>query len=184
MAKKAKAPPQPKVTLEGLDDEQQQALFFQHRQKVEVTLAAKKKADAEFKNACKAAKADLGDGAVDDIKLSIDLDTEAGQARAKGKIESMHRVARWMGVKLGAQVDMFSADDAFEAGKRASMNDEPPKPPTHYAPSSPEYARWLDGYSAGTQARAAKTFGENPPGAFEAHDPAKIGEAPATFVRQ
>lgn len=214
--KKTAAPAEKKPTTEQLDDEALQALAFQHKKKYEHLLAAKKKADADFKNGCKLAKAELGDDAIDIIKDLIALDSEEGEARIKATVERQLRVARWAGAELGTQFEMFEGEDrtpavdrAYAAGKRAGMAGEPAKPP--HAPSTPQYAKWMEGHGDGQEALAratfkapaaeteegaaeredadappAKSFGErlrhgNPRGAFDVHDPAQIGTEPATF---
>jgi hypothetical protein len=167
MAKKPREPKKPKKgadtssprTTEQLSEDQQQQLFFQHKQSYEQKLAAKKAADAAFKNACKIAKAELGKRAVDRIKLAIALGTEEGDADLRARIEGDLQVARWMGSSVGTQFEMFDADRtpavdrAFEDGKRARFNNEPRKPP--HAPSTPQYTRWMEGYDSGQETISA-----------------------------
>ncbi len=82
-----------------LTDEQLQVLVFQHKKEYAAALAKKKEADAALKNVCKKAKAELGAGAVDDIKLAIELDSDEGQARLREEMDRKARVAggsAWM----------------------------------------------------------------------------------------
>lgn len=148
-----------------LTDDQRQALFFQHRKQYSTLLAAKKAADAALKNACKLAKAELGDDAIDSIKDAILLETPEGEAELKARIERQMRVARWMGLPVGAQADLFgedrtpAADKAFADGKRAGLAGETARPP--HDPSTEQYRRWLSGHAEG-QAVLAKGFGRMP----------------------
>jgi hypothetical protein len=143
-------------SAEKLNDEQLQALFFQHKQKYENSLALKKKADADFKNACKLIKAE--GTSIDDIQAAIEMDTEEGEARIKAGIQSKIRVARWMGASIGTQFEIFedrtpAADRAYDEGKRAGMKAEARKPP--YDPSTEQSRKWFEGYDAGQAVNAA-----------------------------
>lgn len=148
------SPPAP-ANHNQLTDEQQQALFEQHKKKYEHFLALKKKADADFKNACKLAKSELGDGAVDSIKDAIELETEEGEARFKSRVERQIRVARWLGLDVGTQGELFGADRtpgddrAFGEGKRAGMAGKERRAP--YDAATSQFRKWLEGYDAGQE---------------------------------
>lgn len=139
-----------------LTDEQRQALFFQHKKAYSAKLEAKKRADAELKNTCKLAKAELGKGAVSDIKLAIQLETDGGDAEFKERIEREMRVARWMGASAGTQFDMFDmsgvpADErAFDEGKRDGMEGKPQS--AAYHPGTPQLNKYIEGWNAGQAA--------------------------------
>lgn len=165
MARKPKTPDEgeaPKQTAEQLNDDQLQVLFFQHKNMIGQRLAAKKKADAEFKNACKIAKAELGKNAVEDIKLAAELDTEEGEAILKDRIERQLRVARWMGASVGTQFAMFdedrtpAADRAEAEGKRDGLEGKPRK--CDYAPSTEQYRKYMAGYDKGQEQLGLKSF--------------------------
>ncbi len=152
-----------KQTVQQLNDEQQQALFFDHKKAYEKALAVKKEADAKLKNACKLAKSELGDQAVAMIKATIEFETDEGEAAVRAKLEATLRAARWMGAAIGSQFEMFegpdrtpAADRAFEEGKRAGMKGEPARPP--YAPELEQYRRWMEGHGVGNEALARKGF--------------------------
>lgn len=139
-----------------MTDEQKQALFFQHKRKYEQFLAAKKKADADLKNTCKLAKSEVGDDAVERIKYAIELESEEGEARLKERIARQMEVARWMGLPVGAQAELFGddrtpgEDKAHAEGKRAGMAGNERRPP-NYDASSPQAQAWLRGYDAGQE---------------------------------
>ena len=141
-----------------LSDDETKALFFQHKRKYEKALEVKKAADAAFKNVCKLAKAELGEGAADDIKTSLSLGTPEGQAALKAEMESKYRVARWMGMPLGATQDLFSTDRrtgeeiAEELGFEHGSAGESRKLPDRYAASSPEGKAYFKGYDRGQEA--------------------------------
>lgn len=137
-----------------LTDDQRQALFWQHKRFYEAALAAKKKANANLKNVAKAAKSELGDTAVADIKLAIELETEEGEANVKARMEAQARVMRWLGLPVGTQADMFPSGDLTPAvdkasadGKRAGLAGEPCACP--HDSSVPQYKAWMDGWHDG-----------------------------------
>lgn len=136
--------------VQGLSDAQRQALHLsQHVPAYEKALAAKKDADAKFKNACKLIKAE--GGSVRAVKLTLELRTSEGEQAFRARVAEETEVAIWNGV--GIQVDMFADEDqpaedrAFGEGKRAGMKGDPAKPP--YDPSVPQYKRWLEGHGEG-----------------------------------
>lgn len=145
-----------------LTDDERRALLFQHVKAYEDKLAAKKKADAELKNTCKLAKAELGKDAVADIKDVIALKTPEGEAALKIEIERQIRIARFMNAPMGHQFtfseDMRpSTDKAFEKGKCAGLDGQAASPP--HDPSVPQYGSWMEGWHAG-QAVLASGFRE------------------------
>ena len=109
-----------------LTDEQRQKLHLQHVGHYKRALEAKKAADAAMKNVCKAAKADLGDHAVAAIKTAIFLETPEGQATFKTRIEAELQAARWAGLPVGHQDDMFAdrrpaEERAYDEGRADGM---------------------------------------------------------------
>jgi hypothetical protein len=147
--------PTPAAGHNQLTDEQMQALFFQHKRRYEAALAVKKKSDADFKQACKLAKSEVGDDAVERIKYAIELETDEGEAKLKARMERQAEVARWMGLPIGAQgglfeVDRIPADDrAHGEGKRAGMEAKERRSP--YDPATSQARSWMDGYDAGQE---------------------------------
>jgi ribosome modulation factor len=140
-----------------LGDDDLQVLFFQGKRDYKAALEAKKAADAALKNICKRVRADLGKRAVDDIKTAILLESPEGEAELKARIDSEMRVARWMGMPVGAQGSMFdevdrtpAADRAFGEGKRAGFEGARRDPP--YDPSTEQHQHWLAGHSEGQAA--------------------------------
>lgn len=174
---KEKASSKPSATTSApstMDDDDLQVLFFQHKNSYVAALAKKKKADADFKNACKLAKSELKSSgmadAVDRIKLAILLETDEGDASLKERLENELRVARWMGTSVGTQFSLFDGPDrtpavdrAFDDGKRAGLSGEPAKPP--HSPDTEQYRRWMAGHSEGNTALATKGF-KAPAGTF------------------
>jgi hypothetical protein len=141
-----------------LSEDQQRALFFNHKSLYERSLATKKEADAALRNTCKLIKSE--GGAVADIKLAIQLDTVEGEREAKARIERELQVARWVGAPFGHQFQMFeeelaATDRAFETGKIDGLKGVARRPP--YAPELPQYRRYMEGYMEG-QAVLAKKF--------------------------
>ncbi|MCA1831206.1 MAG: hypothetical protein LC750_00400 [Actinobacteria bacterium] len=139
-----------------LTDDEQRALLLQHKKSYEAALAVKKQADADFKNACKRAKAECGKGAVADIKDAIALEAPGGQMEIEAEIARKHRIARWMGLPVGAEPIMFEMQDrrqavdiAYDNGKAAGMSGDDMRPP--HDPSVPQYQRWLEGWHDGQE---------------------------------
>jgi len=198
-------PEEPAQTAAALNDDELQALAEQHKEFYESALATKKKADADFKNVCKRAKAELGKDAIDTIKTLIECDTPEGEARVIGRLRTTVMAARWAGVKIGTQFAMFAADEVgsrlFEEGKRSAMRGEPCKAP---ADASAEGQQdFIKGWHVGNDARnknLADAVGReedagdgNPPRMSRADwrkhmqemtDPAPIAEAARTLDQQ
>jgi hypothetical protein len=156
---KPKAPKAPKKSAEDLNDDDLATLTYQHKGRYETTLAAKKKADAEFKNACKRARSELGDEAIDDIKQLIEIedDEEAAKSKYSTRVQRIMRVAKMAGMTLAVQLDMFGGKNSkhYEDGKRSALKGEPRTPPKHLSVSGAEYQDWLRGHADGNAARNA-----------------------------
>src|ERR1700742_4811306 len=101
----------PKQTMESLSEDQRYSLTEQHRQRVEKALATKKAAATAYLNACRLAKAELGENGMDDINDLIALSTPEGEARMKAQIERQMRVMQWMNVPIGTQSSIFAEED-------------------------------------------------------------------------
>lgn len=140
-----------------LTDEDRQNLFFHHRRAYDAKSAALEAAKADFKKVCNLAKGELGKNAVRDIKASIELESEGGEAKIKERIEAEFRIARWMAVPLGAQTDLFTdrtpaVDRATAEGLRDGKlgNDRN----NTYTKGSPQWAAYDDAYRDGQSAIA------------------------------
>lgn len=144
----------------GLSEDQRIALTFVHKRAYENALAAKKKADAEFKNVAKLARAELGSDAIDDIKDMIAMETEEGELAIKAAIERQLRVARWMGLPYGAQAGLFdnidrtpAVEKAYANGKRDGLAGASQNNP--HDPSVPQHGEYLRGWQDGQAVIAA-----------------------------
>lgn len=143
---------------EPLTDDEIKALTFMHVKRYRDALAAKKSAAAAFLSATKLAKSELGDTAIADIKQIIAAeDDEDYEAKLQAEVERKARVARWLGLKIGTQEDMFSssaslpvAEKAYEDGKTAGLKGEVLAPPHGSGTEAyGEYVRgWHDGQAA------------------------------------
>lgn len=146
-------PPQAPLT-----EDQQQALFFNHTQTYKTFLERKKKADAEFKNACKLIKSE--GTSVEDIKTGIQLESEGGNERLQAEIERKLRVARWQGAAVGTQFSLLdedrtpSVEKAQAEGKRAGLKGETAKPPSHMGIA--QQNAWLTGHADGQAVLAGR----------------------------
>jgi len=131
-----------------LTDDERRALALHH-----------KRAWMEADELVEAAKADLGKGALADIRDLILFDDDV---KAKATIERHMRLARWAGVPIGFQVDMFGdrqPDDVRHeaAGKTAGMAGETCAPPAHLGPADAQL--WIRGWHSG-QAVLASALGK------------------------
>ena len=148
--RKAKAPAKPKPTVKQLSDQQRQALLFQHKRKLAPLLSAESAAKAAVTKAYELAKKEGIPKS--EILLALRLESEAGIEKVKAEVERTSRIARWLGV--GKQLDLFgsaekqiAAERHYEDGRRAALNDEPPKPPGHLGVKDAD--TWLSGHAAG-----------------------------------
>lgn len=137
-----------------LTDDEKRAVLIQHQNAYVLALAAKRTADADFKNICKKAKAECGPNAVADIKSALALAEPGGREAVEAEIARLHRIARWMGLPVGAEPMMFemvdrrpAVDVAYDNGKAAGMAGATAQPP--HDPSVPQYQRWLEGWHDG-----------------------------------
>ena len=149
---KRKSSPVPSNGTTELRDDELRSLALNHKGLFERALAAKKAKDADFRNACKKIKSELGDSGVAIIKAMIELDSPEGETAVLSRIRAQAKAARWNGLPVGTQVELAldvpdrtpAVDKARDAGKQASMEDALCKPP--YAPNLPQYKAWMDGY--------------------------------------
>jgi hypothetical protein len=142
-----------------LNDDEQRALTLHHKRLYEAADALVEAAKADRKAVADQAKADLGKGAVADIK---DLIAAGDEKKTKASIERMMRLAKWSGLPIGFQVDMFAdcrpiEDKWAEEGKTAGMAGENCQPPSHLPPSGAQI--WIQNWHAG-QAILASAFGK------------------------
>lgn len=187
--RKAKADPKPKSTTD-LTDEQEALLFHHHTARFKTAKAALDKATSDYRNVCKAAKAEMGSTAVKDIKFAIELETPEGEQKAQEAVQRQLKIAKWLGKPMGTQAEMDftdrrpATDRAHDEGKVSGRAGETLRNP--YAPGLPQYEAYAEGWHEGQRelmtwqkTRDAKSFDE--PGEGETTGPA-AGEAPAGDV--
>lgn len=147
-------------TNSELTDDEKRALMLQHKRTYQDALQAKKDAASAFLAVCKKAKAECGKEAIADIKDALLLETGEGQKAIAAEIARQHKVARWMGLPVGAEPLLFEATDrrpavdvAYDHGKSAGMAGDTAQPP--HDPSVPQYQRWLEGWHDGQEILAS-----------------------------
>lgn len=146
----------PSVGHNQLSDDDQRALHFRHVSEYKKALEAKKKADADFKNVTKRIKAE--GGAVDDVKLSIELESPQGEAKLKERFAAMQRIAAWNNLPIGTQGNIFDVDrrpteeKAFDEGKRDGMQGKTLVIPSIYPPDGAAGQKYAEGWHAGQAA--------------------------------
>lgn len=164
-----------------LTDGESRALTLHHKRLYEAAEALVEKAKADRKAVADLAKADLGKGALADIK---DLIAAGDEKKIKAKLDRELRIARWSGIPIGFQVDMFAdrrpAEEKWaEEGSTAGMAGEVCQPPAHLSPSAVQV--WIEHWHAG-QAILASAFGKKraepspPPDDGFAEKSAKLAE--------
>lgn len=158
----------------SISDDQARALHLSnHVPSYEKALAAKKKADADFKNVCKTIKSE--GGSVDDIKLTIQLRTPEGEKSFKEMIERQRRIAEWCNLPIGQQGWLLDEDrrpiteKALQEGKNAGCEGKDCSPP--HAAGTDAYEAWVKGWHE-AQAILAGGFKKGP-AAEIVRDPAK-----------
>jgi len=155
-AKETKAKNAPRAS----NDDQDRALFLQALPKIAGLKAALNTANANLRNAYKQAKAD--GFAKSDFEEAFKMQGAEGEKAKKSAIARSLRIARWLGMDLGSQLDMFeqdervpAADRAFEEGKSQAMQGISAK--CDYAPETEQYRRFMEGWHVG-QAVLANGF--------------------------
>ncbi len=128
-----------------LTDEEKRALTFHHAKAYEAADALVEKAKADRTAIVDLAKADLGKGAKSDI---VDLIAASTPAKMKAMFERVQRLARWAGLPVGTQSQLFEKTaDMFEDGKVAGMRGDTCEPPRALAQDSAQ--RWISGWHEG-----------------------------------
>ena len=129
-----------------LTDEERRALTLHHKRNYEAADALVEKAKADRTAISDLAKSDLGKGAVADIKDMILADNPK---KMKSTVERFQRLARWAGLKVGSQPQLFEAVqvDHTEEGKTAGMSGATCEPPKNLAHDAAQLwiAGWHDG---------------------------------------
>jgi len=129
-----------------LTDEEKRALTLHHKRKYEAADALVEKAKADRTAIADLAKSDLGKGALADIKDMIIADTPK---KLKAVLERAQRLARWAGLKVGTQPQLFEAAqvDHAEEGKTAGMSGDKCEPPQNLAHDAAQ--EWIGGWHDG-----------------------------------
>lgn len=148
----------------GLSDDHARGLHLSnHVPAYEKALAAKKKADADFKNVCKTIKAE--GGTIEQIKLTIQLRTPEGEKAFAEELAWRRRIAEWNNLQVGTQGWLLDEDRrpiterAYEDGKKAGFEGKDAAPP--HAPNTEAYEAWLKGWHE-SQAIRAQGFKKGP----------------------
>lgn len=128
-----------------LTDDERRALTLHHKRAYEMADALVEKAKNDRGAVAELAKHDLGKGVVAEIKEMIAF---ADTKKLKGALERTMRLARWMGLPVGAQPQMFEQPvDHAEEGKTAGMSGDECKPPQSLAHDAAQ--KWIQGWHDG-----------------------------------
>lgn len=129
-----------------LTDDEKRALTLHHKKAYEAADALVEKAKADRTAIADLAKSDLGKGALADIKDMILADNPK---KMKSVLERAQRLARWAGLKVGTQPQLFEAAqvDHFEEGKTAGMSGATCEPPKNLAHDAAQ--KWIGGWHDG-----------------------------------
>jgi hypothetical protein len=130
----------------SLTDDEKRALTLHHKRSYEAADALVEKAKADRTAIADLAKSDLGKGALADIKDMILADNPK---KMKATVERMQRLARWAGLKIGSQPQLFEAVeiDRFEEGRTAGMSGATCEPPKNFAQDAQQL--WITGWHDG-----------------------------------
>jgi hypothetical protein len=137
-----------------LTEDERRVLTYAHKRildEIEERLEAVK---AEKRRAEHQAKAELGKGAIADIKELRLYDTPKGEEAIKAALERQLRLARWANAPIGfqAKLDGMAPSEnerAYELGKTAGLKGEPKVPPFHH--TVPQHNEWCRGWDAGNE---------------------------------
>jgi len=148
-------------SAESMDDDNQHALFLHHFNKIKALREKLATTNADLRNALKTAKAEGF------LKGDFDTATALGKDKA-GEIEAQRkredRIARWLGIPLGTQGELFVApsqrEKAFAEGKNDGIQGKPMKPP--YSPGTEGWEGWTEGWHAGQSAAFKIKQSKNP----------------------
>jgi len=154
-ARSTKAPKAQTVKVaapKGSNDDQDRALFLHHLKDLPKLIKAKDDAVNAVRGFYKKAKAD---GFVkDDFDEARKMQGAEGEKVKKTAISRSLRIARWLGLDLGAQLDMFeqdervpAADRAYEEGKTQAMQGVTLR--TDYAQETEQYREFARGWHDG-----------------------------------
>jgi hypothetical protein len=177
----------PTKTAETISDDQLYSLTESHRQKYELVLEAKNKANKALIDYGKIIKSDLGAKGLQDIKDLIALSTPEGEAAMKAEMERQVRVLRWMQVPMGTMGDLFPSEDrtplterAFNEGKRQGLAGEPVNNQHHHTTAA--HKSFNDGFAEGQKTLATKGFSKlEPDDKADVKKAAAIGSSRPTF---
>lgn len=139
-----------------LTDDQEQALFFQHKRKIGALKDKLAEVNSDLRNAYKQAKAE--NFAKKDFDWAFKLDDADAEGELMEEAKRREQIARWMGHPVGTQaelnfggVDRTPIDDkARAAGKRHAMAGGAAVVPAEF--SGPAVQAWLDGWHEGDKA--------------------------------
>jgi hypothetical protein len=144
----------PRVAAVKSNDDQDRALFLQALPKIGQLRAALNTANANLRNAYKQAKAD--GFAKKDFDEAFLMQGAEGEKVKKATISRSLRIARWLGMDLGAQLDMFeqdarvpAIDRAYEEGKSQAMQGISLK--CDYAQETEQYRTFAAGWHHGQE---------------------------------
>lgn len=150
-----------------LTDDERRALTLHHKRAYEMADSLVEKAKADRSAVAELAKHDLGKGVVAEIKELIAF---ADTKKLKGAIERTMRLARWLGLPVGSQAQMFEVViDHAEEGKTAGMSGDECKPPQSLAHDAAQ--KWIAGWHDG-QTILASAFKKKRDDKADAEQPA------------
>lgn len=137
-----------------LTDDQQAALFFQHKKAIESLKDKVASANSALRSAYKVAKAE--GFTKKEIDFALSLEDDEDDKIQKDRLRQ-NQIARWMGIPLGTQGELELEPDrrsveerAAAEGKRAGMSGESLNPP--YAPGTAGYDPYVEAWHVGQAA--------------------------------
>ena len=143
----------PGGNVKKLEGDEQREAFIQFNGQISVLCTKRDAAEKLVKDALASAKA--AGFLKKDFDIARDLADRKKETKIGDDITRRLRVARWLGHKLGDQLDMFVdaqaqpdrtpiVDRAYDEGKQTSMAGQSPKP--SYSPDTDAYRAFMAGY--------------------------------------
>lgn len=137
-----------------LTEDQQAALFFQHKNAIVALKEKLASVNGSLRSAYKTAKSEGFTKKEIDFAIALEKDEDDKIQKDRHR---QNQIARWMGVALGTQGELELEPDrrsveerAAAEGKKAGMNGEALNPP--YAPGNPGYDAYVENWHIGQAA--------------------------------
>lgn len=156
--------PRTEVAGSNAMDPDKRALFLKDKEDYAKAKERLNKAQQSVRAIGKVIKAD--GFSMRQIKLAIQLETPEGEADFKALVANDLLAAQYQGAAIGSQLQLFlepdrtpAVDMAYDEGQKDCLEGKAAKP--GYAPSTPQHARYMEGYHDETERRVKAGIGSD-----------------------